>query len=227
MLCPRFGQPGLPPHQAGPSNTGPRALSITLVTALHVLAILVLLLQTRLVPTPVELPLQVAMVEMERPPETMIPPLPTFQPSLSAPRTVNLPLPELPVAPPQPAAIRVAAASASAPVMEAVAGSPESPAARAEGLPPDYLALLMNHLGKAKRYPMAARRLRQQGVVHVRFTMSRAGRVVAASLEKESRFEALNAEAIELLYRAMPLPRLPDDLPDLIELVIPVEFSLR
>lgn len=226
MLRPKFGRLGVVPPVKDLSSPGSRATSVGVVAALHAGILLLALFHTRVIPIPVELPLQVAMVETEHPPEMDIPPMPTFQPALALSQPVTLPMPQVVVASTQPSPIP-AQPTAITPPAAAPAGSPEQASKRQEGLPPDYLALLMTHLGKAKRYPQVSRRLRQQGIVHVRFVMSRTGRIVSASLDRPCEHEALNAEAVALLYRAMPLPRLPDDMPDLVELVIPVEFFLR
>lgn len=127
-------------------------------------------------------------------------------------------LPPAPVASPDvtPAPIDPAPAQASAPT----------------GPPPDVMAAfqgrLMAHLGKHKRYPMSARQRRQQGTAWVRLTLDRNGRVLSRRLEQGSGIEALDREAEELLDRAQPLPPIPADLKeDQMELVLPVEFSLR
>lgn len=86
----------------------------------------------------------------------------------------------------------------------------------------------MAHLGKHKRYPMSARQRRQQGTAWVRLTLDRNGRVLSRRLEQGCGIEALDREAEELLDRAQPLPPIPADLKeDQMELVLPVEFSLR
>jgi protein TonB len=87
---------------------------------------------------------------------------------------------------------------------------------------------LMAHLGKHKRYPMSARQRRQQGTAWVRLTLDRHGRVLSRQLERGCGVEALDREAEELLDRAQPLPPIPPEmLQDQMELVLPVEFSLR
>lgn len=218
-------RPGYPGYALGRPSAGSRMTSVCIVAGLHMLVALLLLSQVRAVPVPVEPPLLVAMLDAEVPPE--IPPVAAVQPQLTPTLAPTLPMPVVPVAVQSPMTMQMAAAPAVAAPRAVEAAAPQTVARKSEGVPPDYLAVLMTHLAKAKRYPMAARRLRQQGIVHLRFTMSRTGRVVSANLDMPCGFEALNLEAMELLRRAAPLPRLPDDMPDLIELVIPIEFSLR
>lgn len=98
--------------------------------------------------------------------------------------------------------------------------------------PADALAVfqgrLLAHLARHKRYPMGARQRRQQGTAWVRLTLDRDGHVLAHRLERGSGTMLLDREAEELLARAQPLPPIPPELGrDRMELVLPVEFTLR
>ena len=86
---------------------------------------------------------------------------------------------------------------------------------------------MLARLEKFRRYPGAARSARQQGVVYIRFRMNRGGRVLSSSLVRSSGFPALDQAALETLRRADPLPKIPADRPDEIELSVPVEFYIR
>jgi periplasmic protein TonB len=87
---------------------------------------------------------------------------------------------------------------------------------------------LMNHLGRHRRYPAAARQAGHEGAVQVRFTIDRRGQVLAARVIKASRSTHLDAEAIAMLKRASPLPEPPDDVAgEMVELVIPIQFTIR
>lgn len=87
---------------------------------------------------------------------------------------------------------------------------------------------LMNHLSRHRRYPVAARQAGQQGAVQVRFTIDRKGQVLTAQVIKASRSSALDAEAVAMLKRASPLPEPPEVVGgETVELVIPVEFSIK
>jgi len=91
-----------------------------------------------------------------------------------------------------------------------------------------YQTSLLRHLAAYKRYPMSARRLRQEGVVMVRFTMDRNGRVLNASLASASTFEPLDEEAVSILRRATPLPAPPIEVKgDPVTMVVPIQFSLH
>ncbi|MFV3075935.1 energy transducer TonB family protein [Niveispirillum fermenti] len=130
-------------------------------------------------------------------------------------------------------ASRPVMAPSPAPAAESSADSAPSPQPVHAGPPPaDALAAfqgrLLAHLARHKRYPISARQRRQQGTAWVRLTLDREGRVLAHRLERGSGITLLDREAEELLARAQPLPPLPPELGrDRMELVLPVEFSLR
>lgn len=90
----------------------------------------------------------------------------------------------------------------------------------------NWEARLLAHLEQYRSFPARARAARQQGTVHVRFRMNRAGSVLAASVQRSSGFTTLDQAALDTLKRAQPLPAIPDGRPDEIELTIPVEFYL-
>ncbi|MFY8093574.1 MAG: energy transducer TonB family protein [Niveispirillum sp.] len=173
------------------------------------------------------------------PPPPPPPPRPVVQapapkpPPIIERATVRLPPPPKRPAPPQPlvnAPPAPTAEASPAPAAEPAADLASQPAPA--GPPPDTMAAfqgrLMAHLGKHKRYPMAARQRRQQGTAWVRLTLDRKGRVLSQQLERGCGVEALDREATEMVARAQPLPEIPDELGmDQMELVLPVEFSLR
>lgn len=86
---------------------------------------------------------------------------------------------------------------------------------------------MLARLESVKRYPSAARVRRIQGVTFVRFRATRSGDVIFARLERGSGSDVLDRAAIETVRRARPLPAIPSDRPDEIEIVVPVEFYLR
>jgi protein TonB len=88
-------------------------------------------------------------------------------------------------------------------------------------------ALLLAHLERFRRYPARARATREQGVAYIRFTMDRAGKVLSSSIARKSGSVTLDLGALDTLRRAQPLPAIPPDMPDIVELTIPVEFYLN
>jgi len=114
---------------------------------------------------------------------------------------------------------------------------PETTAPRALPAPParrassdtekSWEALLLAHLEKYRRYPAAARARGAQGVAFVRFRMNRAGTVLAVEIARSSGSTMLDRAAIETIRRAQPLPPIPEDKPDELDLAVPVEFFVR
>ncbi len=91
-----------------------------------------------------------------------------------------------------------------------------------------FATALFGHINRYKRYPEIARARRTEGVVSLRFTMDRKGHVLSYEIAKSSGSPDLDREAQELLKRADPLPAIPAAFArDTLDLVIPVEFSLR
>ncbi len=87
---------------------------------------------------------------------------------------------------------------------------------------------LFKHLNAYKRYPASARLRHQEGVVSVRFTMDRSGRVLSFEVVKSSGAAVLDQEARDLVKRAEPLPFIPAEFwRDTLDLVVPIEFFLR
>ncbi|WP_336963790.1 energy transducer TonB [Sphingobium aquiterrae] len=92
---------------------------------------------------------------------------------------------------------------------------------------PNWEGQLLAHLERFRRYPARARAARQQGVATIRFTMNRAGMVLSSAVVRSSGVSALDTAALDTLKRAQPLPEIPADRPDTVELTIPVEFYLH
>lgn len=90
----------------------------------------------------------------------------------------------------------------------------------------NWEARLLAHLEHYRRFPSRARAARQQGTVQIRFRMNRTGSVLTASVLRSSGFTTLDQAALDTLKRAQPLPAIPKDMPDEVELTIPVEFYL-
>jgi periplasmic protein TonB len=69
-------------------------------------------------------------------------------------------------------------------------------------------------LERNKRYPAAALRRRDVGVVQLVFTLDRQGRVTASRILKSSGSTVLDNAALELLKRSQPFPPPPPELAD-------------
>lgn len=152
---------------------------------------------------PVETP---EISEAQSPPIKMAEPAP-IEPMITIPSTVPKPT-------------RATPAEAAPPA------SPPRPTPSAPSkTPASWQSLVLGRLNAVKAYPASARARRQQGVVMIRFTLDRQGKVLEIALAQSSGFALLDREAIALPKRASPLPPPPDDVKgERIELVVPVEF---
>jgi periplasmic protein TonB len=114
------------------------------------------------------------------------------------------------------------------PASSAAAPAPGASSAPPSNAVPTWQGLLVGRLERFKRYPEEARFRRQQGVVYLHFTMDRYGKVLTASIEKSSGFDALDQEALALIHRAEPLPPPPHEvIGDPVELTVPLQFFLK
>ena len=101
---------------------------------------------------------------------------------------------------------------------------PSPPSANAGGTAsnaePSWETALLTRLAQARHLPVSGR-----GVVLLRFTMDRDGKVLGAGIEKSSGLPALDQEALAALARAQPLPAPPPELPGtVLDLIVPVDF---
>jgi protein TonB len=101
------------------------------------------------------------------------------------------------------------------------------PAPAAAQPPQTYLSALYAHLEQYKRYPRPLQAARVQGTVLLRFTMNHEGRVSAHGIVRASGHAALDEEAESMIDRAQPLPKPPADMPDPIDMTIPIQFAVR
>ena len=85
---------------------------------------------------------------------------------------------------------------------------------------------LVARLAKVQRYPAQARGVK--GVVSLAFTMDRHGKVVSSRIVKSSGSAVLDAEALDLIKRAAPLPPPPADIADSdLSFIVPIRFAAR
>lgn len=88
----------------------------------------------------------------------------------------------------------------------------------------DYESVLREHMRPFFAYPEAARPGRLHGTVQVHFSVGRDGRLLGASVQESSGYAVLDAAALDLVRRAQPLPILPRDLPDPLDITLPLEY---
>lgn len=86
----------------------------------------------------------------------------------------------------------------------------------------DFQRQLLTHIEAYRQYPVAARRDQSTGEVEVIFTMNRNGIILGIWIRRSSGYPILDKAAVATVLRAQPLPRIPADLPDPINITLPV-----
>ena len=84
---------------------------------------------------------------------------------------------------------------------------------------------LLRHIERYQHYPKAARLGRQQGTVDTLFSMRRDGTLVGVWVKNSSGQQVLDAEAVETIRRAQPLPAIPTGLPDQLTIQVQLAFD--
>ena len=84
---------------------------------------------------------------------------------------------------------------------------------------------LLRHIGRYQRYPAAARQSHLQGTVHTYFSMRRDGTLVDVWVKTSSGQMVLDNEAIETVRRAQPLPQIPPELPNRLNIQVILAFD--
>jgi len=83
-------------------------------------------------------------------------------------------------------------------------------------------------IARNKRYPREARQDGVTGVVTVRFTIQKNGKVITQRVVTSSGDRRLDEAALEMLSRASPFPYIPESMGvEALTLTLPVEFSLH
>jgi protein TonB len=125
----------------------------------------------------------------------------------------------------QPQTAPTATAAVPAPAMSAPA-APTTPTV--DQTTPRFTDLIAATLEHYKRYPAAAQKRGEQGVVMLRFTLDRGGNASNARIERSSGHSDLDDEVMALLRRAAPLPPIPADIAaNTIDIVVPVSFAIH
>jgi protein TonB len=99
-----------------------------------------------------------------------------------------------------------------------------SPGGGARG---SYEQLLAAWLERYKQYPDLARRRGLEGTASLRVAIRRDGSVISAALQAPSHHDVLDRAALDLIHRAEPFPRMPNELAgERFEFVVPIRFHL-
>jgi periplasmic protein TonB len=100
----------------------------------------------------------------------------------------------------------------------------EAPSTRPSVAIANWQQALVTRLARFQRYPKQAGGA--TGVVSLRFSIDRQGRLVDSRVVKSSGSAVLDAEAQALVKRASPFPAPPADVPDAgLAFVVPVRFA--
>ncbi|WP_454798215.1 energy transducer TonB [Novosphingobium lindaniclasticum] len=213
-----------------------KCMAAAMAAGFHVLLGAVLFMQWRLGPAPVQPPsppvtvvrlkalpaAPVRILHPSRSKESREPPVPAR--TLPVAPAMAAPLPRLVLAPPMEFA---PAALTFEPVRMAVDAVDVPPPPQPRKGDTTFEGLLLARIEEMRRYPADALSRRQQGVVQLRFRMNRKGEVLSAQVVGRSGFAALDAEALRMVRRAEPLPEIPRDRPDELDVSVPIEFSLN
>lgn len=90
----------------------------------------------------------------------------------------------------------------------------------------NYNGKVLVKLRRAKRYPTQARRNHLRGTATVRFTVARNGAVSGVSLARSSGHTLLDQAALDMVHRAAPMPKVPEDIRgSKLSFTVPVRFS--
>ena len=119
--------------------------------------------------------------------------------------------------------------SVEAPVEDKAAAPVEGAPSFAQSTRPvTWQSALLGRLERFKRYPPAAQRNRQEGIVYVRMVLDRKGQVLERRIAQSSGIASLDSEALALIDRAEPLPPPPPEVEgDSIDIIVPIEFFLK
>lgn len=91
--------------------------------------------------------------------------------------------------------------------------------------PIDYQKQLLARIEAFKQYPADAGYQHPLGTVIVLFTLNRNGIVLGTWIKESSGTPALDREAISTVLRAQPLPQIPSELPDPLNIALPIRYD--
>lgn len=87
---------------------------------------------------------------------------------------------------------------------------------------------LAAHLERFKHYPAEARARGDQGTAKVAFTIDHEGHLLSSRIVQSSGSATLDQETLDMLARAQPMPKPPDNVFDSeLSFVVPVRFNIR
>jgi periplasmic protein TonB len=124
----------------------------------------------------------------------------------------------------EPVPVRRAFSPAEAPPSN-ILSEPSAVSGPANSAAAKFQQALLRHVAHYQRYPSAARSLRLQGKVDTQFSMSRDGKLLGVWVRTSSGQAVLDKEAMETIRRAQPLPPIPPELPDRLNIHVQLVFD--
>lgn len=91
----------------------------------------------------------------------------------------------------------------------------------------DFRERLRVHIATFENFPVAAQQARLQGHVELLFVMDRSGRVLYLHVLRSSGHSLLDQAAADAVLRAQPLPPIPPELPDPLQISLPFDFDIH
>ncbi|MFC6669842.1 energy transducer TonB [Marinobacterium aestuariivivens] len=162
-------------------------------------------------PEPVTPPKQQAEVRTEPMPEPKPAPKPRPEPASKTEQTAKSGKTQ------QPSSRKAATGRANA------ASSGGDPAVRQS-----YYAVLAAHLAKHRRYPVAARRRGEEGIVKLFFVLDRNGEIEEYRISESSGHRRLDEAVIRMLESARPLPAFPTGMKEMqLSVSLPIAFAIN
>jgi protein TonB len=141
--------------------------------------------------------------------------------ALVKPVVIDPVAPSITIAAPPPAPVAQPAPPPPPAISVMMLPSPPNTSAGGSNAGPSWEAALIRKLSEAKHYPKAG----LHGVVLLRFTLDRDGKVLSSRIEKSSGNVAMDQEALAALARAQPLPKPPAEVEgNLLDLIVPLDF---
>lgn len=93
------------------------------------------------------------------------------------------------------------------------------------GVTARFQQMLLDRVARFQKFPRAARHDRLHGTVDALFSMRRDGTVLGAWVHTSSGWPILDREALAAIRRAQPLPAIPPELPDRLNISVTLVFD--
>jgi periplasmic protein TonB len=106
-----------------------------------------------------------------------------------------------------------------------VMSAPSAMSGPADEVAAKFQQALLRHVARYQHYPNAARSLHLEGKVDTQFSMASDGTLLGVWVRTSSGQAVLDKEAIETIRRSQPLPPIPQELPERLNVRVQLEFD--